>query len=102
MTNNKPGFPDSGIISKALVQGLTKQGKTMWGSSWPSAAVGAGSSWSSSAADMSLPAIAHSKSSDNLEVRMVEVPAPGNWDFQGEALLEARQSVLRLDLEKLL
>jgi hypothetical protein len=102
MTNNNPGFPDSGIIAKALVQGLTKQGKTMWGSSWPSAAVGASPSWSSSTADMSLPAIAHSKSSDNSEVRMVEVPGPGELGLPREALLEAKQSVLRLDLEKLL
>lgn len=49
---------------------LSRKGKTMWGTSWASAAVDTESPWSSSTADIGLLAIAHIKNSGDLVLRV--------------------------------
>lgn len=49
---------------------LYRKGKTMWGTSWASAAVDTESPWPSSTEDIGLPVIAHIKSSGDPVVRV--------------------------------
>lgn len=95
MTNNKFGFPASvrppspGILLRRKENSgprLSRKGKTMWRTSWASAAMDTESLWFISTADVDLPTIAHIKSSEDLLVRAVRwEQSLEKWSSQGDS-----------------